>query len=364
MNKSCFTEQVLRNYALGESDDAASVEIERHLAECPACEETLAGFDDSADTLMRHLPLAVGVAPEAASSVDDRPGWLERLRGGPPVATGREPDPAVAVPALPSLNELSAYEMLGVLGHGGMGIVYRARHRQLNRVVALKVLHPRLTATVEARQRFEREIRILGSLQHPGVVMATDAGRLGSAAYLVMEFIDGVDLARLVRHSGPLSPAEACAVGREMADALTAAHRAGAVHRDVKPSNVMIDRSGRVKLLDFGLAQLASLSADDPETSLGQLLGTLEYMAPEQARRSLWTRGHAVLPADGPFAARDRRAAVAARTIAESVGRPAGRPVNAATRRACGIERLNCSLAVARPGQSAGVGVGSLTEIV
>ena len=165
-----------------------------------------------------------------------------------------------------------------------MGIVYRARHRQLNRVVALKVLHPRLTATVEARQRFEREIRILGSLQHPGVVMATDAGRIASAAYLVMEFIDGVDLARLVRRSGPLSPAEACAVGREMADALSAAHRAGAVHRDVKPSNVMIDRSGRVKLLDFGLAQLATLSADDPETSLGQLLGTLEYMAPEQAR--------------------------------------------------------------------------------
>jgi serine/threonine protein kinase len=286
MKKTCFTELDLRNYALGASDDSTSEEIERHLAECPACEETLSGFDNSADTLMRHLPLAAGAPLESASVASDRPGWLEQLRGGPPGAAGRNSDPDVVSSALPfrALHELPAYELLGVLGHGGMGIVYRARHRQLNRVVAMKVLQPRLTAAVEARQRFEREIRILGSLHHPGVVMATDAGQIGSASYLVMEFIDGVDLARLVRRSGPLSVAEACAVGRDMADALAAAHRAGAVHRDVKPSNVMIDRTGRVKLLDFGLAQLATLSTDDPETSLGQLLGTLEYMAPEQAR--------------------------------------------------------------------------------
>src|SRR5262249_55070632 len=146
-----------------------------------------------------------------------------------------------------------------------------------------KVLHPRLTAAVEARQRFDREIRVLGSLHHPGIVMATDAGRIGAASYLVMELIDGIDLARLVRRSGPLSIAETCSVGRDIADAIAAAHRAGVVHRDVKPSNVMIDRTGRIKLLDFGLAHLATLTTDDPETSLGRLLGTLEYMAPEQA---------------------------------------------------------------------------------
>src|SRR5580765_5488171 len=118
MNNSCWTEQDLRNYALGTSDDATSGQIERHLAECPICEETLAGFDDSADTLMRHLPLAVGASPEGTSAAVERPGWLEQLRGGPPADSGPVPDPIVDPPATPlalrALNELSAYELLGV----------------------------------------------------------------------------------------------------------------------------------------------------------------------------------------------------------------------------------------------------------
>ena len=124
MNKSCFTEQDLRNYALGASDDAISEEIEQHLAECPACEETLAGFDDSADTLMRHLPLAAGAPPEAVPSTSNRLGWLEQLRGGPQAVAGPDPDPildpAATRLALRALNELSAYELLGVLGHGAL----------------------------------------------------------------------------------------------------------------------------------------------------------------------------------------------------------------------------------------------------
>jgi hypothetical protein len=278
MTVECPSHELLSRYAIGELDDDASDDIERHLAVCPACEDSLAQCDSEEDSLMRHLPLA---ASQAVEPLSQPPGWLAQLRTGPLEAVTAAP--ALAPRASEPPAEFSSYELLGVLGHGGMGVVYRARHRQLDRLVALKVLSPRLMATAEARRRFEREIRVLGSLHHPGIVMATDANRIDGAAYLVMELIDGVDLARLVRQEGPLTIAEACEAGRQIADALATAHGAGTIHRDIKPSNVMIDRLGRVKLLDFGLAHLAEASTESLDTSLGRLLGTLDYMAPEQA---------------------------------------------------------------------------------
>src|SRR5580704_620813 len=271
--------EVLSRYAIGDLDDAASDDIERHLAVCLACEDSLARFDSAEDSLMRHLPLAAVQTPQAVS---ESPDWLAELRNGPLDLRTPGSEPRLSAMTGPP-PEFSSYELLGVLGRGGMGIVYRARHRQLHRLVALKVLSPRLMATSEARRRFEREIRILGGLHHPGIVMATDANRIDGAAYLVMELIDGVDLARMVRVGGPLSVPEACETGRQIAGALAAAHQAGTIHRDIKPSNVMIDRLGRVKLLDFGLAHLAEASTESLDTSLGRLLGTLDYMAPEQA---------------------------------------------------------------------------------
>jgi len=211
-----------------------------------------------------------------------RPAWLDRLKAGVPASPATD-DKQAPVADYTTLSGLDSYELLGILGRGGMGVVYRARHRQLGRSVAIKVVHPKLMSAINARDRFEQEIRILGGMNHPGIVMATDAGRVGSAAYLVMELIEGVDLARLVRELGPLSIPQATELARQIAAALAAAHGANAIHRDVKPSNVMLDRDGRAKLLDFGLAHLSEHANKDHETSLGHVLGTLDYMAPEQA---------------------------------------------------------------------------------
>lgn len=279
MITSCPSQDTLRHYLLGTCDAAASEHIEQHLNECDSCEQAVATIDGVSDSLLRHLPLAAAVRAEPAEPCR---GWLARLREQPPRG---EPLPLSSSDESElgeSADQRFNYELLGTLGQGGMGIVYRARHRQLNRPVALKVLSPRLLAADEAQRRFEREIRILGSLKHPGIVMATDAGRIGGAAYLVMELVEGADLARLVRRDGPFTVAEACETVQQMAEALAAAHEVGAIHRDVKPSNAMIDRAGRVKVLDFGLACLSTPSAEYAETSVGRLLGTLEYMAPEQ----------------------------------------------------------------------------------
>jgi serine/threonine protein kinase len=273
----CPSFEELRRYSLGECDEPAGRRIEEHLNRCSACEETLADFDSADDTLVRHLPLAASADPRSDAA------WLDRLRRLP---HGQFPDEMEFLKndEQPGAGDfLGSYRLLACIGRGGMGVVYRAMHNQLDRVVALKVLSPHLVASAAARARFDREIQIVGKLEYPGIVRASDAGREGQVAYLVMEYIDGVDLSRLVRRGGPLNVPEACEAARQIAEALAAAHAIGAVHRDVKPSNVMIDRGGRAKLLDFGLAHLSAEVAADRETTLGRLLGTLDYLSPEQA---------------------------------------------------------------------------------
>jgi|GEM_PF-2654707 len=270
---ACPSAETVRQYLLGSFDESRAGELEQHLEYCPMCEEVVASLGEVQDSVLRHLPLAAGAASAA-------PPWLERMKELPYRQTAADSP----LPEQPSeLNELGSYELTGVLGKGGMGVVYRGRHKQLGREVAIKVVNPKLVSAAEARGRFEREIQILGGLRHPGIVMATDAGKVGPASYLVMELIEGADLSRIVRTQGPLTVGEACEVARQIAVALAAAHRAGAVHRDVKPSNVMIDTQGQVKLLDFGLGLFVNRGPDGHTTNAGQLLGTLHYMAPEQA---------------------------------------------------------------------------------
>ena len=190
---------------------------------------------------------------------------------------------------------LGPYEILGLLGAGGMGEVYRARDTRLGRTVAIKVLPPHLARDERLRQRFEREARVVSSLNHPHICSLFDIGRQDGVDFLVLEHLDGETLAaRLAR--GPLPMQQILRDAAAIADALDKAHRRGVVHRDLKPANIMLTDAGP-KLLDFGLASLrdgaASGAADrpsglstetgrDPLTVEGTILGTIPYMAPEQ----------------------------------------------------------------------------------
>ncbi len=187
-------------------------------------------------------------------------------------------------------SRLGPYEILSPLGAGGMGEVYRARDTRLDRTVAIKVLPSGMASTPEVRQRFEREARTISQLSHPHICALYDVGREGETDYLVMEYLEGETLTeRLGTGALPLEQTLRCGV--EIADALDKAHRQGIVHRDLKPGNVMLTKSG-VKLLDFGLAKavapaappssLTALPTQQGLTQEGTILGTFQYMAPEQ----------------------------------------------------------------------------------
>jgi eukaryotic-like serine/threonine-protein kinase len=196
---------------------------------------------------------------------------------------------------------LGPYEIIAPLGAGGMGEVYRARDTRLGRDVAIKVLRQRGPASPEDRARFKREAKTISNLNHPHICVLHDVGQEGDIDYLVMELVDGETLSQRIAR-GPLPPADVLRIGSQIADALDRAHRAGVIHRDLKPGNIMLTKSG-AKLMDFGLARYAvgTPGAPDPEepiTATGTIVGTFQYMAPEQlegkgadTRSDLWSLG-------------------------------------------------------------------------
>jgi DNA-binding beta-propeller fold protein YncE/predicted Ser/Thr protein kinase len=172
------------------------------------------------------------------------------------------------------------YRLLGVLGRGGMGVVYRAEHENLGRVVALKLLTPQLAESAGFRERFQREARLAASVEHPHIVPVYDAGESNGTLYIAMRYIEGTDLASVLAREGALVPDRAASIAAGIGSALDAAHARGLVHRDVKPANVLID-SERCYLTDFGLVK--PFEAETTAlTAAGQFLGTLDYVAPEQ----------------------------------------------------------------------------------
>ena len=224
---------------------------------CPQCGSPLPA--DCRDGLCPRCLLRAGLPAGTPAPVDDAP-----------------PDSAELAPLFPHL------EILGLLGRGGMGTVYKARQPGLDRLVALKILPRAAAADPAFAERFAREARALARLDHPHIVAVYDSGESGGYFYFLMEYVEGQTL-REAAGGRPMSAPDALRVVGELCDALDYAHEEGVVHRDVKPENVLLDRKGGVKVADFGLAKLLDCGpAEATLTDAGQVMGTLNYMAPEQ----------------------------------------------------------------------------------
>jgi hypothetical protein len=295
--------------------------LREQLGEHPTLDEYERRFPAQASLLARQVELHQALALETPGhSVGDP---TSRPRAHSRAAPGAEG--GAGPPAIPG------YELLEPVGRGGMGVVYRARQLSLDRVVALKVLHAAAAQDPAAVDRMRREARVMARLSHPHIVTVHDAGQAGEYFYFAMEFVDGIDLHRLVEHSGPLPGGLACELMRQAALGLQHAHEQGLVHRDIKPSNLivtpapppssqrqaLVEKGMRLKVLDLGLARLAepvgAAVSPNPLTQVGAFMGTPDFVAPEQAndprcadvRSDLYSLGctfYYVLTGQAPFA--------------------------------------------------------------
>lgn len=233
----------------------------------------------------KRCPACGAVLPETAAQ-----GLCPKcLMAGVATPTATASEAAGGLAGVPSMEKVAAafpqLEILGLLGSGGMGVVFKARQKHLNRVVALKLMGEPFASKPSFVERFEREARVLAKLNHPNIVTLYDFGQAGGFCYLLMEYVDGVNLAQAMR-AGRFTPAQALAVIPKVCEALQYAHELGVLHRDIKPANLLLDERGRVKIADFGVAKLLGQEAANPAlTESGAAVGTPAYMAPEQIER-------------------------------------------------------------------------------
>ena len=270
------TEAVLSAYRSDTLANRDAQEVYRHLEACPDCRRRLTSSNDQrVETAMPGLSSTSQVEPAKS------------------VRTSSTPAASAASKTVQIPEELAAnkdYEVLRELGRGGMGVVYLARNRMMDRLEVLKVLNKAMLHKQGMLDRFLREIRSAARLSHPNVVAAYTALQLGELVVFVMEYVEGQDLAEVIKANGPLSISNATYYTYQAALGLQQAHLKGMVHRDIKPSNLILAREGKkhvVKILDFGLAKATSENPlEGGLTSEGQILGTPDYIAPEQVTSS------------------------------------------------------------------------------
>lgn len=285
----CLDAPTLAAFRSGRLSDAALDTLADHVTDCPACAAALESHPEPADDLLTALS-----RPPSCIAEDESAVVAHRLEAMMAAPTTCPPDTKPTTSARPTLLVVGAvlgqYELTAELGRGGMGQVFAARHRLMNRRVAVKVIRAEHFNRSLAGPRFRREIEALARLDHPHIVRALDADEADGLHFLVMEYVEGETLAGRVKRTGPLPVAEACRLMVQAADALDYAQRQGLVHRDIKPANFIIAADGTLKLLDLGLARFHDDgSSGDGLTGTGEVFGTPDYMAPEQ-----WDNAHAV----------------------------------------------------------------------
>lgn len=265
---ACPSKDELCELSSGKLDETRLASVTEHLSHCARCQAFLDSYRDESDSVIRLI--------RSAGATSFEPGELsaleaELLARGPtsePVASPHDSRP------FPKL--FGGYQLGKFLGQGGMGTVYAAQHVKLKRPAVVKFLSPRRLGDGHSIDRFHREMEAIGRFSDPHIILAHDAGEVEGHFYLVMEHVEGVDLRKLLAWHGPLPVAAACELARQAAEGLACAHRHGVIHRDVKPSNLLVSKEAQVKVLDLGLAFFGG-RAEPLDRA-----GTADYMAPEQ----------------------------------------------------------------------------------
>ena len=285
LSSSCPSRGAIQDWLLGSLEESIAAQVELHLELCSQCEDTLATLDFPSDKVIEQL--------SELPSLDEDELDYQRLRQKLLAEPVSFPDDQLASsflaqaqrladPKLGSLPfQIGNYELIECIGRGASGAVYRAQHLKLGRPVAVKVLGASLEDDAGQINRFITEMKLIGSLVHPHIVRATDAGEVEGLHFLVMDYVEGIDVAQLLFRRERLSVPVCCEIVRQAALGLEFAHSKSLIHRDVKPSNLLVTAAGQVKLLDLGVATRVAILSDE-QSPAPDNAGTFSYMAPEQ----------------------------------------------------------------------------------